>query len=537
MSRTRVVFIAFFVLATIASLRPLRDYDYGWQLAAGRWIHEHGALPSTDPFGVASDRIPWINGEWLFEYLLYPLHAAFGVNAIVFARALFIGALFTLLLAYVHRETKSLGMSLTLCAIAWTCATLVFSERPATFATGFAALAVFLALREPGWKSIAIYVALTILWINFHPSALLAPVIFVIPSVSRGIWRRGLSGAALSALALFANPYGLEGILAPQRLVRWVAIGPFTNREWQPSWPSLYPYLYVLIAIPLVAFAFDRERRKHLPHLLLAVFFAILAIRFRRNQVVFYAVWPLFVAPMIPPIASEKLRRVAAIGAFALMSLMLAVRPIGSGIDEHVLPVRATQQLVSLHPRGNIFAAGHFGGHLIWTFYPERRVVNDGRNELHHTFLAEYGAARRDTRAWRRLVDKYAITTAVADYEPTIPVTDPRTHKTLAVPASLAFYPRSRWALIAFDDAAMVFARRDAWRDRDLRAIEYEVLIPDDPSPRFAPAQRAKALHELARAHAILGDDSFVLARLGSAVAEPPLSDPDKKAVAPPPHS
>src|SRR5436190_1316267 len=399
-----IILAAFFLITAVAPLRPLRDPDYFWHLATGRWIHEHGALPRTDPFGAATDRVPWINGEWLFQFLVYPLHAAFGVNGIVVARALLLGALFTALLAWTSRETKSLGRALGLCTISWYGASWAFSERPATFAVLFVVLAVALTLREPTVRRIVLYALLTIVWINFHPSALLAPVIAGVVRASGALFERRAGGArhsiamvAASALALLVNPYGIEGVLAP----------------------------------------------------------------------------------VLPPLASERLNKIAGGAAFAFLFVFLTTRRPSLGINEQVLPVRAAARLAALHPPGNIFSASHLGGYLIWTFYPQRRVVNDGRNELHHAFLTEYAAARRNSRDWRQLLDRYAIATAVADYEPPMRLKDARTGQVVAIPASRAFFPRSQWALIAFDDAAMVFARRAAWKGRDLSAIEIRGVDPD----------------------------------------------------------
>jgi len=82
-----------------------------------------------------------------------------------------------------------------------------------------------------------------------------------------------------------------------------------------------------------------------------------------------------------------------------------------------------------------------------------------------------------------------------------------------ALPASLVRYRRRDWALIAFDDAAMVFARRDAFPASRLDAIEYRFLVPDDPGIRYANAQfRDSARKEIVRSRAQFGDIRVVRA-------------------------
>ncbi len=75
------------------------------------------------------------------------------------------------------------------------------------------------------------------------------------------------------------------------------------------------------------------------------------------------------------------------------------------------------------------------------------------------------------------------------------------------LPQSLVRYRRRDWALIAFDDAAMVFARRAAFPPERLAALEFLTLVPDDPAIGYAnPSVRAMAMREIERAKREIGD-------------------------------
>src|SRR5947209_20353863 len=97
----RIAAAAFFVLAAIAAVAPIRSYDYFWHLTTGRWIIEHHAIPRFDPLALASAHVPWINGEWLYQIVLYALHGIGGyagfsiINAILIAAIFAIGILIT----------------------------------------------------------------------------------------------------------------------------------------------------------------------------------------------------------------------------------------------------------------------------------------------------------------------------------------------------------------------------------------------------------------------------------------------------------
>jgi hypothetical protein len=135
-------------------------------------------------------------------------------------------------------------------------------------------------------------------------------------------------------------------------------------------------------------------------------------------------------------------------------------------------------------------------------------VLTDGRNELFREFIAEDARARKDSRAWRALIEKYRVALAVDEYQSgKIEVLDVASGERRALPASLVRYRRRDWALIAFDDAAMVFARRAAFPPERIAALEYRYLVPDDPSTGYANEEiRAAARQEIARARREFGD-------------------------------
>jgi len=47
------------------------------------------------------------------------------------------------------------------------------------------------------------------------------------------------------------------------------------------------------------------------------------------------------------------------------------------------------------------------------------------------------------------------------------------------MPASLAYWPRRDWALIAYDDVSMVLARRAAFPRETVERMECKEKVPD----------------------------------------------------------
>jgi hypothetical protein len=448
----RFVPIALFIALALAALGPIRNYDFFWHLATGRWIVEHRALPLTDPFAIASDRHEWINGEWLFEVVTHGAHEIVGLAGMSVVRGLLAAAIFTFVFFKSRRD-------LLLTAIAFAGAMQTFDLRPSSVALLF----VVLAISARSWMVHAVIAAL---WINIHPSAILAPGIAALST-------RRATPVIASALALLLNPHGWRAIVAPLELMTFVRNGTFINAEWLPSLPMQFPLLYLCVVGGAIAFLVRRREEGTWWRALLLAGFAFLAIRHVRNQGLFFVAFPVLMPRF------EIRRAMAMIGAAAAIVLVALTADHRLGVAPERFPVRAIARLQATGLPGNIYNPDQFGGFLIWSFYPQRRVLTDGRNELHRTFIPEYAQARRDQRAWRALLAKYRLDLAVDEYRPPLPVRNAVTGAQTTMPASLAYWPRADWALIAFDEAGMVFARRAAFAPGAIGKWEIRGVVPD----------------------------------------------------------
>ena len=516
----------FFVLLFVAALAPIQSYDAFWHLAAGEWIVAHRALPKTDPFALASDEVVWHNGEWLFEVLLHGIERVSGLTGLSAFRALVVAALFTVILALVTRAA-GIATALLIVAFAFAGADHRLGVRPELAGIVFAVVAVHLLLGPLTRGRLVLLTALTIVWMNMHPSALLAPAIaglvaagrWIAGERSRGEMTARAASVTLTFVALLLTPWGIAGVLSPLRLARVVGSGEFVNAEWLPSRVDQFPALYIAIAAGL-ALLLLRWRTSLTPRLLLFCLFSLLAVRFVRNQGYFFALLPFLLAPALPHIRRQTLAFAAAGLALVAIVAVPIGRGWGVGVDARRFPVSAVNQLQSTGLRGNIYNPDQFGGYLIWSLWPGSGVLTDGRNELHLSFLSRFAQAREDSRLWSALFAEYDLTLAVEEYAAgTMQVIDGVTGAAIDIPPVQAYFPRNRWALIGFDDVAMVFARRDAWDAQTLEGLEYRHLAPEVPGLRLATVGDMEAARrELARARAA-GAGGMRLERMQSLLA------------------
>src|SRR5436305_381631 len=191
---------------------------------------------------------------------------------------------------------------------------------------------------------------------------------------------------ALFVGAIFAAAFHLAEIIRK---------GTFINAEWQMSPAAHFPLLYVTIVAGASAFLLTREKRANLWRMAMFVLLAALAVRYVRNQGLYFAALPL----LIPPV--RQLSRTLSAG-FAIAALV----PIGwamqrydhtTGADPTYFPLRAVAKLKDTGLPGNIYNVDQFGGLLEWTFYPQRRALTDGRNELFESFIAADDRAHHDS--------------------------------------------------------------------------------------------------------------------------------------------
>ena len=69
-------------LVGFVALRPIYNVDIWWHLVVGRWIHTHGALPTTDVFSAVDPDAPWRSFQWLFQITAASVDARAGLETL-----------------------------------------------------------------------------------------------------------------------------------------------------------------------------------------------------------------------------------------------------------------------------------------------------------------------------------------------------------------------------------------------------------------------------------------------------------------------
>jgi hypothetical protein len=513
------------VLAVAASFSPIRNFDYWWHLATGRLILEQGSVPRADPFSFTAAGTPWVDGSWLFQVLAYLAHAAWGPTVLVCFKVALVTGVGLLATRVVRRAGHGPAGAAILLAPAFIGAAFRFDVRPelATLILAPAILALAQQARDARRPRLLLWVpAIVALWANLHPGVVLAPVFLAVASAATWIWdcrlaqparspvprpsfARPLALAAVAALvAVGANPYGFRIYPLPWTIDRILAELPSPNLEWAPPAVADFPLFW--IALPAVALIVLIGWR-HIdpiatPALILSGAIAALHLR---NIGLFFVLLPFALArparALVNAAQATVAWRVASAGGqvrpgFIAAAVLIVVSvpalvwlPPGAtwgwGMAAGNEPRAAVDFLEREEAGTRLFNDVKFGGYLIWRRFPGHRVFMDGRNEVYPDLLREVFGGLRDAAAWKTMLDRHGLDAALLRYPPSLqkvryPGRPGRPPIEAERAFSAAYFPREEWALVYWDDDAMVFLRRTAARAAMIAAHEYRAIHPDD---------------------------------------------------------
>ena len=487
----------------------IANTSVGWHLASGRWIIEHQEFLRSDPFSFTSGGAPWIDPEWLFQVGISLVDSIGGGTGLVIFRAVAVTGLMLLLLVIGIRSGLPAAAALLLAVVCVAGARPRFFLRPELVTLIVVPAVVWLFLRRREFSSpiwLAALGGLMVIGANAHGATLVAPLLLsgilgaeaAQMAMTREWSKRdlltGLAGVSTAALALLINPYGWHLYAVPLHLARLVKMPHIPNPEWISPSPAQAPALYLAIGCAVIVLAL-RERRAG--RWILLAMAAALALRHSRSIGLFFVLLPLAVAPAlarlraIAPSADTVVQRTGRMKVLAAMAAValaasLAISPwprFGLSFADDYFPSSACDFLDAQGlPASQLYNDVRFGGYLINRYHPDRQVFQDDRNEIHEPLLREIWQilASSDVAAWSEMLKRYDIDTALVRYHPPIRVTTPSGEVQGMRGFSALWFPKAEWALVYWDDVAMVFVKRDGAPANLLEQHEYRVIRPDD---------------------------------------------------------
>jgi len=513
------------VLGLIAGSFHITNNGIGWHLGAGRWIVSNLQVPQTDPFSFTAESAVWIDHEWMFQVVVAVVDGIGHGPLLVAFRALLVAGLSLLLLGLSLSGGLRPAAALVLTALCVYGAWIRFLLRPELLTLLIVPSVLWLFMHRDRRGAYPAMAALMALGANLHGGVLVTPPLIaglLAAEVVRGRWRpragspslaSGLAALGVVAAAPILNPYGWKLYTVPLHIAHLVGLPHIPNPEWISPTVHDVPILYGALALGVIVLA---ARERDPVRWLLFLMAAALALRNVRNVGLFFMLLPLALAPalaglpVIGEFGSRRRSMILAVSLTALVAFSLVMSKdfvFGLGFARKFYPQRACDFLED-HDllRGKLYNDVRFGGYLISRFYPPTKVFLDDRNEIHEPLLREiYGIFQSsDVAAWRRMLDRYGIDVALIRYNQSFRVVSPSGEQLGRRGFSPLWFPSSEWALLYWDDTAMVLAQRSTADPELVDRFEYRFIRPDDVENlerlvRTDPTVRGAVSAELAR--------------------------------------
>jgi tetratricopeptide (TPR) repeat protein len=522
------------VYALVAGLRTVSETDLGWQMATGRYIVQHHAIPSTALFTYTVPGAKWVYPV-LSGIIFHLLLLNGGFAALSWLNAIACAATTAIL-------TLSGGRTAAVLAIvAVPTIALRTMPRADLFTTVlFSAVLVLLWRHHEGKKArLWLLPLLMLLWVNLHlgfeAGLVLMGGYFLLEGSSaifedkRGAAlqraKRVLPWIAASAVATLANPWGFgiyrslalqseEAKPSQDFIGEWSGVH-FNGLAWQqflsPRDPASSDWWILVLAILTIVLCLLRKRigaaillaggaYEGIQHLRFQAIFAILAV------VIGGAILSEFAASLSDSFPALRKNRALEIALVTLAFVFAGLRSwdviserqslraneiafFGAG-ESWWFPEKAMQFLEREKLPGQLFAPYGFGGYLAWRVGERYPVFADGRyipfgKEL---FLQQRAltSAPPDSKLWDEAAAKWNINAAVFSLS--------RYAGLDSFP--LADYCRSaKWKSVYADDVSILFVRNTEGNARSIEkfplSCEKVVLAP--PRAASGDSWRARA--------------------------------------------
>ncbi|MDD5657606.1 MAG: hypothetical protein PHF00_10180 [Elusimicrobia bacterium] len=491
---------------------PLFNPDLFWHLSAGRWMIERHRLPRADFLSFSAGGLPWTDFEWLSQLVFAAVHAAAGMAGLWLLKALALAGSWLWLDGMLARRGLTPAPRAAALA-AWSAVLLPYSDiRPELFS-----LLLFMWLIRrlecagpPSWLA---SFGLFALWANLHGGfaaglGLLACCAAAALARRRGAeFRRLLAALAAGLAGTAANPYFLQPHLVAWRHWLMRADLAATIAEWQPmSWsrPMHWPFYPMFLLLALLTAAAWRRRAAAAPWGLAAA--ALLlgagAAGHQRGALYFGAAAVPAAFLLLRELGWQNARGLAPgiVALSAAFVLWLAPRVEWRlPFNYRFAPTGAARFLARerkvMEPL-RLYNQWEWGGYLGWTLAPWYRVFCDGRY-IFHEQLAQSGQAVRSPERWRAFMAEHGLDgSLMLNLDRPFPARkrypDGST-KPFPRPWYVFYMPKPRWALVYWDELALLFVDRGAVPADWLKAHEYRYVRPKDDAA-FQEALRLKEI-------------------------------------------
>lgn len=464
----KLPYILCLLVAFVAGVKQIREPDIWWQLLAGRWMVENGAITHTDTFSFTMAGKPWINVKWLYEILIAVIEKGLGAEGVMLLQALISAAIVYLLIRVLRMMAERSGNPFSTFYTALTVVLFLLiveyrmAGRPEMISHLLCAVYLFILFLFPSaaWKQMLWLLPLQCLWANMHEGYPVGMVMigtfaagqalaWVLTKNRKYLAQAGRMGIifAGAAVAILLNPNTIQLWKQPFEIYRQVWANKYTTELLSIS-DSAYWTIQAKIFIPLLVLVtlywlvrIVKERKNKdtvlfqpflLAYLLLIPLFGYLALTANRNipfaQIVLFPSVPLMLQWLIGLVKAsrwkfygelQKRALILSVGLLAFFYIAIVSdkyykwtgSPNRFGMHVNMMhnPVGAAEFIDQHNLKGLVFSDYFISSYLLWKLYPEFRSYIDLRDldVFPASFFDQYFELYNDPGKFGKLITKY----------------------------------------------------------------------------------------------------------------------------------
>ena len=486
-----------YALALLVLAFPIFNPDVFWHLSAGRWIWSHHAVPRVDALSFTRAGTPWIDFEWLTQVVWYAVERTYGMWGLWALKVALLVAAF-LCVDGLLRDRGATRLARAAAAALWFGAALGVADMRADLPS-LILFSWLLRRLEAGRASFLFGFCAFALWSNLHLGFVFGYALYAIylaAALRSGRPSKPIFGEALGAVFGTAlNPYGL-GVLRVFFAHATTASPNSLVMEWQHAawhYPFQRPLIMAFVVVAAAA-TLDQLGRKRVSLGLFAatVLFGVAAAAGARFGAFFGTAGAALAFTAFP----EPALLSVLLGLLALTPAIPILRQSWRyPFHDNYVARRAVEFIASEDATLGglrLFNQYEWGGYLGWRMGEGYPVFGDGRY-LFADQLTDIQAALEtpeklaDYAACRRL-DGFLIADYPAMRTKSVVAAGGEV-RPLARPWYVEEFPRERWALVYWDELALIFVDRARAPAAWVAAHEYRWLHPgDDEAFKIATA-------------------------------------------------
>jgi tetratricopeptide (TPR) repeat protein len=512
------------ILVLFYGVQRIMCFDIWWHLKTGEWILHNRNIPYEDFFSYTFAGHDWIDFEWLFQVIVYPIYSTLGPSGLIIFKALIIATLVFFLYKNIHLLGGGKGWIVAFfLVLGLNVMSQRFAVRPQIVFLLFLCLYLYILNLYfiKGKSYLYLLPILQILWVNIHGSFLLGIGLILIYTSSYFVslvWsqrndlkpvfkdqklRALIISTVLVILVSFANPYGYKIFTLPfvtaadqettRYISEWFPFAPSSLLIFLPNFTLWFKGLFI---IGVLSFFLRLENLKKIEHVLIFILFSYMAFSswrfFAAGGVVMCPIIAFNIAQFFSSAVSKKkmLQYIKWVPTIAIIFMSFYVfwfsgeyRRIGFGLTKEHYPSGTIKFIADHGLEGNIFNTYEYGGYLIWHLYPQLKVFIDGRTPTIYDkdfFWSYRQGLYHNEITWKRLIEEYGIDMVL--------IKDDRKKEYMMFIQRLDDDPD--WSLVAFDEVSLLFLKDIPKFRSTIKEYGYKFFRPADFGMDYVKEQK-----------------------------------------------